>query len=428
MRKVTAFVLAGGRVKEMGVLTYRRAKAAVPVAGTYRIIDFAMSNLAISGVEKVGVLSQYRPSSLMDHIGLGEPYGLVGRGRLVRILTPYQADQAVEWYRGTADAVFRNRRFVQNAEHVLIISGDHIYHMDFSPLLRIHEESGADLTMVFKSQPKSQCRNFGNGLLDQNSRVVDYVEKPDTPISDLCSLTIYLFKRKVLEEQLARVLSVQQEEYQLYSDVIPDLVKNGFVRGVVFDGYWAYTRTVDDYYRTSMDLLNPSSGFRLDDWEVYTNPEQSGFGDMPPAFVGPHASLDHCRLSPGSRVFGAVSRSIISPNVLIEEGAVVKNSVVLHGVRIERGAVVENVILDKHAYVSRDCQVGRIGAEIPNRIAGKWHTSGVTVIGRGARIGKGSVVGAGCQLAPELELDPGSNVEDGEYCESQGEIPWSEHW
>ena len=198
MKDVAAFVLAGGRVQEMGVLTHRRAKAALPIAGHFRIIDFAMSNLSRAGVHRVGVLSQYRPSSLMDHVRLGAPWGLVGRGREVRILSPFQAENAVDWYLGTADAVSQNLGFLKNEKWVMVVSGDHIYEMDYQWLFRQHVDADADLTMVFKRFHPDACHRFGNVRVGPDGRVLEYTEKPDKPLSDLGSLTIYLFNREVL--------------------------------------------------------------------------------------------------------------------------------------------------------------------------------------------------------------------------------------
>jgi glucose-1-phosphate adenylyltransferase len=416
MKRVVAFVLAGGRVKEMGALTYRRAKAALPIAGGYRIIDFAMSNLATSGVDRVGVLTQYRPSSLMDHVGNGEAWGLIGRGRQVVVLTPFQADTAVNWYRGTADAIAHNLRFLQDAEHVLIVAGDHIYHMDYRAVWDAHVSSGAELTMVFKRFPRNDCVRFGNAAVDEDSWVRQYVEKPRDPVGDLASLTVFLFKREALQRYLARAYEKMKDSYQLYDDVIPLMVNEGRVKAVVFDGYWAYARSVDDYYATSMDLLRPGAGFALDAWDVCTNGERSGIADVPPAHVGPQAVVENCRLSPGCRLDGRVTSSIVSPGVVVEEGAVVEECVLMHGVRVARGAHLQRVVVDKHTRIGEGARIGRAGEAVPNEELGDAHRSGVVVVGREAVIGKACVIGANAQVYPRMELPAGTDVADGASC------------
>jgi glucose-1-phosphate adenylyltransferase len=413
MSNLAAFVLAGGRVMETGVLTQRRAKAAVPFAGHYRIIDFAMSNLARSGIDRVGVLSQYRPSSLMDHVATGEPWGLIGRGREVRILSPYQAVNSVEWYQGTADAVYQNLSFLKGEDHVLIVAGDHIYQMDYGRLLRRHVESGADATMVFKRFPESHCRRFGNGVVGPDGWVTQYVEKPEIPLSDLGSLTIYVFRRAVLEERLIKLFKSTPRHFHIYETVLPELVRQGRVQGVVFDDYWSYARTVDDYYEASMDLVTPDSGLLLDQWEVHTNPEQSGIGVTPPAMVGPGAEVESARLSPGVSVDGRVSNSILSPGVVVAAGAEVVDSVLLHGVQVAAGARVTKAIVDKHVTIGSGAIVGHEEAAVANCSLPEFQRSGVTVIGRDVTIGDGCQIGANCQIAPEFALEPGTIVRDG---------------
>ncbi len=414
MRSVAAFVLAGGRVMEMGVLTRNRAKAAVPIAGHYRIIDFAMSNLSLSGVDRVGVLSQYRPSSLMDHVGIGEPWGLVGRGREVRFLTPYQADKAVDWYRGTADAVYQNLGFLEDEEWVLILSGDHVYQMDYRPLLERAEATGADLVMAFKRFPGGDCSRFGNALVDAEMRVLQYLEKPEQPVSDLGSLTIYLFRREVLVERLQRLFASPPERFHLYETIVPDLIREGRVRAEILDGYWAYARTVDDYYQTCMDLLRDDSGFDLDRWDVLTNTVESGVGAVPPAHVGPRADLVRAWISPGSQVGGRVIRSVISPGVVIEEGAEVVDCVLLHGVRVEAGARLQRVVADKYVVVQPEALVGHGHEAPPNRHAAAFHQCGVTVLGRRVVVGSNCTIGANCELAPDVKLADGTRLADGE--------------
>lgn len=421
MKNAAAFVLAGGRVTDAGALTHRRAKAALPFAGHYRIIDFAMSNLAVSGIERVGVLCQFRPMSLTAHIGSGESWGLVGRGREVRVLSPFQSEGDVDWYHGTADAVRHNMYFLRDEEHVLIVSGDHIYQMDYNRVMDAHLASGADLTMVFKRFKNMDSSRFGNARVDDSLRVLEYAEKPAAPIGDLGSLTIYLFKRQVLADFLERAWRVTKDNYHLYTDVVPEVVKRGRVQAVQHEEYWAYARTVDDYYGASMDVLHPSSGLAMHEWEILTNSERSGIGDVPPAFVGPAASVEDTRLSPGTRVWGSVKGSILSPGVVIEEGAEITDCVLMHGVHVEKGARLTRVIADKHCVVGAGAVVGNETCGRANRLFPEFQRSGVTVLGRECEVGSLAVVGSNCQMFPGSSLESGGKLADCETISDGGD-------
>ncbi|MBM4372957.1 MAG: glucose-1-phosphate adenylyltransferase [Deltaproteobacteria bacterium] len=403
MDGVTALILAGGRVDELGALTARRAKAAVPFGGTYRIIDFPFTSLARSGLERVGVLSQYRPSSLMDHVGMGEAWGLIGRNREVRMLPPYQAETRVDWYNGSADAVAQNRDFWKDSREVLIVSGDHVYAMDYRPLLAQHRARGAALTMAFKRFPREEMRQYGVARLDGEGWVREYCEKPSEPFSDLGSLTIFVFDTYVLLDILERGRPASGP-HQFYFHVIPPLVEAGRVQGWIFDGYWAYARSVDQYYRASMDALDPASGLDLDAWQIHTNVEESGTGGRPPFLVGPRARIQACRISSGCRIDGKVTGSILSPDVVVEHGAVVTDSVLMNNVRVGAGSVLHRVIADKHTIFGGRCRIGQPRREGPPEVLAQSHTCGAAVFGRECVIPAGSEVGGNTQVAPGTVL------------------------
>lgn len=425
MTDVTALVLAGGRRDELGALTMRRAKAAVPFAGTYRIIDFPLSNLAASGIQRVGVLSQYRPQSLMDHVGMGQAWGLIGRGREVRMLPPFQSENRVDWYNGTADAVVQNRSFYREANHVIIVSGDHIYEMDYRAMLKKHIENKAALTMAVKKFPKPWLRRFGVCSLDSDDRIVCYKEKPEEPESEWGSLTIYIFDRYKLDEYLSRC-EVKDQPYQLYLHVIPAMIQKERVFGWRRDEYWSYVRAVDDYYKTSMDLLDPHSGLDPDNWAVYTNPEETGIGGASPFMAGPGSLLKNSRISSGCRIMGQVESSILSPKVVVEEGAVVRNSVLFQGVVVKKGTVLDGVIADKHVVFGEDCRIGNPSVTEPNEIFGENHTCGVTVFGRECVIPAGSRVGGNCQVAPEARFKVPVDLADSSFTKVPEEDQWNE--
>lgn len=399
---VVGLVLAGGRVDELSVLTANRPKSAVPIWGMYRFIDFALSNMMHSGVGAVGVLSQYRPHSLNAHLAGGAPWDYVGHTRELRILSPYRGAKDSDWYRGTADAVWQNLAFVRQhgAELVLIASGDHIYSMDYRPMIRRHLENRADLTIAFTRVPQEQASRFGTATLDDTGRVTSYREKAATFESDLASMTVYVFDVEVLARRLAENMKTGRT-FQIYSEVIPRMVADGDrVFGHVFEGVWRYARTIDAYYEANLSILGPEAP-DLEAWEVRTNLATTRASDRPPAAFQPGARVTGSLVAPGTRIAGTVERSIISPGVVVERGAVVRDSVVMHDCRIAAGAVLDRVILDKDVSVGADAHLG-LGEARPNRKAANTLTCGVVVVGKGAGVPAGARVGRNCIVPPDL--------------------------
>jgi glucose-1-phosphate adenylyltransferase len=401
-KKIIGMVLAGGRVDELLVLTAKRPKSALTVWGMYRVIDFVLSNMMHAGIEVVGVLSQYRPYSLMTHLAGGEPWDYVGRSRALRILSPFRGAEDSDWYKGTADALYQNLDFIQRyaPELVLIASGDHVYFMDYRPLLKQHVATGADLTIAFKRVPRREAHMYGTAVLDRAGRVVTYQEKVKDPRGDLASLTIYVFRTGCLVERL-RQNAKEGQSFQIYSEIIPRMVEEkAAVFGWVFDGYWQYARTLDAYYATNMDILSEQAP-ELAAWQVRTNLDPGTLGDRPPALFRPGARQRSCLVCSDAILDGTVERSIISPGVVIERGAVVRDSVVQHRSRIEAGAILDRAILDKDVRVGRGAQVG-CGEVVPNALHPHTLATGVTVVGKGTSIPAGKRIGRGCILYPDM--------------------------
>jgi len=402
MKQIVSMILAGGRVDELLVLTSKRPKSALPMWGTYRIIDFVLSNLMCAGIEVVGVLSQYRPYSLITHLSNGEPWDYVGRSRALRILSPFRGAEDSDWYKGTADALYQNLNFIERyaPELVLVASGDHVYSMDYRPMLKQHLATGADLTIAFKEVPRDQAHLFGTAVLDESRRVMIYQEKARNPEGRLASLTVYIFNTGCLVDRLKQNAR-EGKTFQIYSEIIPRMVaEKARVFGWIFDGYWQYARTLDTYYAANMDILGPEPP-DLSAWMVRTNLDPGSMGDRTPALFRPAAKVSSSLVCCDVVLEGTVEHSVLSPGVVIERGAVVRDSVIMHRSRIEEGAVVDRVILDKDVRVGKGACIGE-GDVVPNRLHPLTLSTGVTVVGKGSSIPAGLRIGRSCIVYPDM--------------------------
>lgn len=395
-----AMILAGGRVDELNVLTYYRPKSAVPFGGMYRIIDFSLSNLMNSGLERGAILSQYRNFSLINHIGSGAAWDMVGRNRGISILPPFKGSEKSSWYRGSADAVAQNLDFVHyhRPEVIMLLSGDHVYHMDYRQLIEYHRGRDADLTIAFVQVPLDKAHRFGVAALDGEDaslggRVLAYREKPERPEFNWASMTVFCFKPEVLYEELAREVA-GRENFEFGRDIIPRMVAEGRrVYGYKFGDYWGYTRTVEEYWQTSMDLLGAHPPIRLDEWGLRTNLEHRDIRDYQPLRAGAAAEISDSLVYNGCEIEGRVERSILFPGVKVGPGATVKDSVIFFDTKIGAEVRLDKVISDVNVVFEPGCRVGRRANE-PEAAA--------TVVGWSNLVPGGADIGGNCTLYPHL--------------------------
>ena len=400
---VLAMILAGGRVDELSVLTAYRPKSTVPFGGFARIIDCALSNLMQSDLDRVAILSQYRSFSLINHIGSGAAWDMLGRYRGVSILPPFQGFEKSSWYRGTADAVYQNLDFVHfyEPQDTLILSGDHVYHMDYRELIAYHHEKDADMTMACVKVPMDGSHRFGIAEIDnedgeRGGRIVSYEEKPAEPKFNWASMTVYCFKSNVLYEVL-EANAREDDTYEFGRNIIPRLLAaKRKVYGYKFKGYWGYTRTLDEYWRTSMDLLGPAPKIDLDEWALRTNLEQRGIRDCQPMKLGENASVQNSLIYNGCVVEGTVENSILFPRVYVQPGAVVRDSVIFFDNVIGRNVRLDKAVVDVNVEIGDSSQIGEEGPPAEKEI---------TVIGWNSRIPPNTMIGSGCTLHPYLKSE-----------------------
>jgi glucose-1-phosphate adenylyltransferase len=409
MRKIIGIVFAGGRVEDLSVLTELRPKAAVVFGGSYRTIDFALTNLANAGIGNVGILTQYRPSSLMDHVGTGLAWDLVGTTRGVRFLPPYLGIGSREWYRGTADALFQNLDFIERLkpDDVIAVSGDHAYTMDYRPLLAFHAEHDADLTMAFVER-KDDAHRFGVAEINAECQIQNFTEKPRQPRSNLASMSIYVFRREVLIEELRRAELGAESGVAVFQvhEILHRMIPRRRAYAWIHHGEWAYTRTLDEYHAFHREILGDAPRIELGRWEVHTNLLTKRAAPPSPARTLPGARVEDALLSPGCVVGGTVRGSVLSPNVIVGEGAEVSDSILWDKVVVEPGAVLKGVISDKRVRFGKGCRVGE-GEAVPSEEFPESLTCGATVIGMDARIPPGARIGRNCIVpigAPEKAL------------------------
>jgi len=422
MRRVVAVLLAGGVGSRLNILVQYRAKPAVPFGGIYRIIDFTLSNIANSGISRVAVLTQYKPLSLMDHIGDGSAWDLSGRVRGIKILPPKTGEKDWDWYRGTADAVRQNIDFVAGAQfdEVLVLSGDHVYCMDYRPLVAFHRERKAQVTIGMLPVPWEETRHFGIGIVDKENRLIEWEEKPRKARSNLASMGIYVFDRAYLVETLT---STKQEDFGKH--IIPKALAEVEVYAYRFDGYWRDVGTVQAYWDANMDLLRPDSGLSPERSGITTNlAADEILHDRPPCRIGGHAAVANSLISPGCSIFGKVENSVLSPGVVVEEGAEVKDSIVMHDTLVGKGAFLERCIIDKEAVVGAHCSIGHGNANIANRRHPDQLYSGLTLIGKRAAIPAGAIIGTNCIVYPSARAEdfPENALDDGESIEKRDSV------
>ncbi len=382
-----AMLLAGGQGSRLGVLTQKIAKPAVPYGGKYRIIDFPLSNCVNSGIETVGVLTQYQPLELNDYIGSGKPWDLDRLSGGVHVLPPYQKSDGAVWYKGTANAIYQNIPFIEryDPEYVLILSGDHIYKMDYSDMLAVHKESNADCTIAVLEVPMEEAPRFGIMNARPDGTIYEFEEKPAHPKSNLASMGIYIFNWKVLKQYLEQDEADPDSSNDFGKNVIPAMLGAGErLVAYPFSDYWKDVGTIDSLWEANLDLLNPKVELDLSDpsWRIYSRTPSA-----PPQYIGEQAKVENSLITEGCNVFGTVDFSILFDNVTVEENALVRDSLIMPGAKICNGASVQYAIIAENTVVESGAKVG----ERPENIEdlSQW---GVAVVGADLTVGKNAVV------------------------------------
>jgi len=403
-----AMILAGGRGTRLDILSEKRVKPAVPFAGKYRIIDFTLSNCSNSGIDNICILTQYLPLSLNEHISTGKPWNLDHRDASVSLLQPHKA-----WYAGTADAVLQNIEFIKrkNPKYVLILSGDHIYKMDYRKMIRFHEENNSKLTIAVQPVPWEDAHRFGILTADKENKIYKFSEKPKKPDSNLASMGIYIFDTEVL---LDAITTVQDDNLDFGKHIIPYLLEREDLYAYVFEDYWRDVGTYDSYLEANIELTATVDKIKLDmydrDWKIHTKSEE-----MPSVKIGSKAEISQALISNGSIIAGKVVQSVISPGVIIHPTATVVNSVILNDTEIKAGAYVENTIIDKNVVVEENCIIGHGDDLSPNIANPEILSSGINAIASKVVIPKGTIITRNCRIFStavftEKTIKPGSTL------------------
>ena len=378
-------LLAGGQGSRLKALTSKVAKPAVPFGGKYRIIDFPLSNCINSGIDTVGVLTQYKPLELNAYIGNGQPWDLDRSDGGVHVLPPYvQEDEKGTWYKGTANAIYQNIGFLEqyDPEYVLILSGDHIYKMDYSQMLDHHKATKAACTISVMEVPMEDASRFGIMNVDENDKIFEFEEKPKQPKSNLASMGIYIFTWSKLREYLIADEADEKSSNDFGKNIIPAMLGAGEIMTAYrFKGYWRDVGTIDSLWDANMDMLSADSDFDVYDstWPIYARTSVK-----PPHFTGATASISHSIATSGSEVYGTVEHSVLFHSVTVEEGAVVRYSIIMPGAKVEKGAIVEYAIVAENAVIGAGAHVGGEKSDAP-----EW---GIAVVAQNLKVGEGAVV------------------------------------
>ena len=397
-QECVAMLLAGGQGSRLYALTRRIAKPAVPFGGKYRIIDFPLSNCINSGIETVGVLTQYQPLELSDYIGSGQPWDLDRMDAGVHVLPPYQRNAGADWYKGTANAIYQNLDFIAryDPEYVLVLSGDHIYKMDYAAMIRAHKEKGADCTVAVLEVEMSEASRFGILNTNPDDSIYEFEEKPANPKSNLASMGIYVFNWQKLRQYLEADEQDPNSSNDFGKNVLPAMLNGGEkMFAYRFEGYWKDVGTIDSLWEANMDLLDPKVPLDLSDekWRIYSRTT-----GLPPQYVAEGAEVQNSMISEGCSIAGKVDFSVIFNGVTVEEGAVVRDSILMPGTHVKKNASVEYAILAENTVIEEGARVGERPEDCKS--LSDW---GVAVVAEGICIGKGAAVPAKAMQETDLK-------------------------
>ena len=404
-KEIMALLLAGGQGSRLGILTKNTAKPAVRYGGKYRIIDFPLSNCINSGIDTVGVLTQYQPLMLNQHIGIGIPWDLDRKSGGVTILAPHVkgGEEMGDWFMGTANAIYHNLEYIDryDPEYVLILSGDHIYKMDYSKMLEFHKANNCTATIAVLEVPFEEASRFGIMNTLDDDKIYEFEEKPANPKSNLASMGIYIFTWKKLREAL-----IEDNKVHSNSDfgmhIIPKMLADGeTLYAYRFNDYWKDVGTIESYWQANMELIKTVPEFNFYDkfWKIYTKTD-----NQPPQYVGRGAKLRQSIASEGCEVYGEVHYSVLGPDVLIKKGAVVRDSILMENVVIEEGAVVDRCIIDRNNIIGKGAVLGE-GENIPNELKPNIYNTGITVVGENSVIPDGVHIGKNCVIYGKTSVE-----------------------
>lgn len=420
-KEMIAMLLAGGQGSRLGVLTAKVAKPAVAFGGKYKIIDFPLSNCINSGVDTVGVLTQYQPLRLNDHIGIGMPWDLDRNIGGVTVLPPYEKSENTEWYTGTANAIFQNMNYMEtyNPDYVLILSGDHIYKMDYEVMLDYHKANNADVTIAAMPVPIEEASRFGVVVTDENHKITEFQEKPEHPKSNLASMGIYIFSWPVLRDALIKLKDQPNCDFGMH--VIPYVHENGKrIFAYEYTGYWKDVGTLKSYWQANMELIDIVPEFNLYEefWKIYTKSEA-----LPPQYVSADSKIERSIICNGCEVRGNVYNSVISANVDIAEDAEVHDSIIMQGCKIGKGTKIHNAIVAENTIIGDNCSIG-VGEYADSKLSQKIYNCELAVIGENSTIPSGVTLGKNVAVSGKTELSdyPDGKLSSGDYIVKAGEI------
>ena len=420
-KEMIAMLLAGGQGSRLGVLTAKVAKPAVAFGGKYRIIDFPLSNCINSGIDTVGVLTQYQPLRLNTHIGIGIPWDLDRNVGGVTVLPPYEKSGNSEWYTGTANAIYQNMEYMElyNPEYVLILSGDHIYKMDYEIMLNFHKEKNAEVTIAAMPVPYEEASRFGIVIADEDNQIQDFEEKPEHPRSNLASMGIYIFNWQVLKEALIELKD--QSNCDFGKHIIPYCFGNDRrIFAYEYNNYWKDVGTLGSYWEANMELIDIIPEFNLYEefWKIYTK------GDViQPQYISSESRIERCIIGEGTEIYGEVRNSVIGSGVVIGKGAVVRDSIIMKGTNIGAGCVVDKAIIAEDVVIGSHCRLG-VGADKPNTLNPKIYGFGLVTIGEGSTVPANVTIGKNTAISGVTSMEdyPNGLLDSGESIIKAGEL------